>query len=150
MMLNQSGDAVPFLFGSQATNATARAYIDTLNCSDIDIVVGAAKASATNSSATFTSLVIQHSDTTDATNFSTIMSGTTGTPTSSQFALTVNNDTSAFTAYRATVKKDGRKRYVGIVYQPMTGYNTNYAVAFKGGLRESPSSTGGCLAWGII
>lgn len=150
MILNQAGDAVPFLFGSQATNATARAYIDTLNCSDVDIIIGAGKAAATNASATFTSLAIQHSDTTDATNFSTIMSGTTGTPTSSQFSLTVNNDTAVFTAYRATVRKDGRKRYLAVLYQPMTGYNTNYAVAFKSGKRESPSDNGGVLAWGII
>lgn len=149
-MLNQLGDALPFFNASTATTATARGYVDAKNFGDIDIVLSAAVASATNSSATFTSLAIQHSDTTDASNFSTILEGTSGTPTSSQFALTVNNTVTAYTAYRASVKTDGRKRYVGVLFQPMTAYNTNFAVAFKSNPTEGPSATGGCLAHGVI
>lgn len=150
MIMSQTGDMEVFFNASTATNATARGYVDTLGFDAVDIIIAAAKAAATDASASFTSIAIQHSNTTDATNFSTIMSGTTGTPTSSQFSLTANNNTNVFTAYRVTVNKHGRGRYVGAVIQAPTGYNTNVMVAFKSRSKEGPSSTGGALAHGII
>lgn len=149
MILSQLGDMVCFQLGSQATNATARAYFDTQNFNASDILIMAAKATATNASATFTSVALQHSDVTNASSFSTIINGTTGTPTSSQFALNANNDTSAFTTCRLSLKGDGRKRYVGVVWQPATTYNTTAMAAVKSRASEGPSALGGAVSWGI-
>lgn len=149
MLLAQVGDISTLNTGTVATNATSRHYIDTKGFDAIDILVSAPKATATNGTGTFTSLALQHSDTTDASNFSTIVEGTSGTPTSSQFSMPTNNDTDAWTDVRFSLKKDGRKRYVGVLVQAAASYNTLGISAYLHRAKEGPSANGGALVHAI-
>jgi hypothetical protein len=82
--------------GVVATNATSATTVDTSGWEYARIDVLHNVASATNASAKWTALKLQHGTTTDATNHTNIVGavGTTNsTATSSQFVLGVHNDT---------------------------------------------------------
>lgn len=132
---------------SAATNATGSTYFDTwVNgepCDYADVVFSLPAAQATNSSATYTSLVIGHAATTDisnATTFGTRGAGTTNsTATTAQFVLERTNDTAARSGQRVGIHLANAERYVHITFQAATNYNTSvfYCVLSRAGLPQT-------------
>jgi hypothetical protein len=151
MILDQTGKHVTLNTGVVATDATSRHYVDSNGFGAVDILVSAPKATATNGTGTFTSLALQHSDTTDATNFSTIVEGTSGTPTSSQFSMPTNNDTDAWTDVRLSLAKQGsRKRYVGVLIRATAAAYDDVSIsAMLSRAAEGPVTNGGALVHAI-
>ena len=103
---------------TEATNATNAAWVDTQGFNHALVEVCHGPATATNASATWTSMVLQHGDTTNATSFTAL--STAG----SDFTLGVHNDTSVGSVVRFNVDLRHRERYLRVVAQPTTNYNT--------------------------
>lgn len=115
-----------------ATNSTAVVFFDqTANggVAEALLKVTLGPASATNISAGFATLNIVESDTTNQADFTTILQGTTGTPTDSQFSLEVWNNTSIEQVNSFSVPILGRKRHIGVVATP--NHTNNRAVGVE-------------------
>ena len=112
------------MFRTPATAATTTTYVtvDTLgfDYAVIDAVSGPTQA--TNTSAKWTSIQLNHGTTTDVSN-STAVTGpfvgtTNATATTSQFVLPEHNDTSNESCTRFFVDLRHLERYVGLQAQP--------------------------------
>lgn len=118
---------------SAATNATGSSYFDTWQngepCDYAEVCLSLPAAQATNSSATYTSLVLGHAATTDisnATAFATRGTGTTNsTATTAQFVLERTNDTANRSIQRVGIHLAAAQRYIHITHQAATNYNTS-------------------------
>lgn len=125
-----------------ATNSTAVVFIDQNangGCAEALFQVSLGPASATNVSASWTTLAVVESDTTDQTAFTTILQGTTGTPTDSQFVIQVWNNTSLEQVNTFHVPVLGRKRYLGVVATPSNTNNRSVGVVAITSPREGVS-----------
>jgi len=124
-----------------ATNATNVSFIDTRangGANEVLFQVSLGPASASNVSASFATLNVVESDTTDQTAFTTILQGTSGTPTASQFQLAVHNNTSLEQVNLLSVPVLGRKRYLGVVATPNSSNNRAVGVVAITGPRINP------------
>jgi hypothetical protein len=147
---------VTLLSGTIATDATASAMVDRLGYDYAVINVTMRPATATNSSAKWTVLKLQHSDTTtasEATNISGFIGTTNSTAattvSAAEFVIPANNTTTAFgtTAVGGgqtiTLAKDlrGLKRYLFLNVQANASHQTANvsALLFKG--EDFPTST---------
>jgi len=112
---------------SVATNATSAVTADTLGYDYAMVDVVHSPATATNSSAKWTALQLEHGTTTDATNHTTI-SGAVGTTNSTtaatQFVLPVHNDTSVGGIVRFFVNLAGKERYLRIEKHATDSHDT--------------------------
>jgi hypothetical protein len=141
----QNSKTVVLLNQTIATNATTSAMVDRLgfDYGVIDIVMP--PATATNSSAKWTVLKLQESDTTavsDATNISGFI-GTTNstaatTATAAEFVIPANNTTTAGGGTAASgggqitqldIDLRGRKRYLFLIAQANASHQTAVATA---------------------
>lgn len=137
--------------GSNVTSgATTGFFVDCQNAS----VGGAAYAEftivmqpalATNSSAAWTKIQLKESDDSNVSNSTAFgtFDGTTGTPTSTQFAQSVNNDTAVGQLTKFYVDLRGRKRFLHLILQPSqtANYNRVYADVEFTRIAQAPSST---------
>lgn len=132
--------------GTAATNATARYTVARGDAEYAKIIVSTTEPTATNASATFAALKIQHGD---GTNYTTVpgFDGTTATATSatSQFIIGKSNVTGAPLAYEFNVDLRNTSTEIGVYAQPNTNYNDFSVVVLLGRKGESPDSapTGG-------
>lgn len=133
----QNGVAECFQLGTIATNATSATTVDTRGRGAFAIVdVVQTVASATNISAKWTALVLEHGTTTDASNHTAItnMTGTTNTTaTTAQFVIPTNNDTAVNQITRFYVDLRNKERYLRVEKQAMAGHQTtaNTATFFR-------------------
>jgi hypothetical protein len=158
MANKQSGfKHVTMLNGTIATDATASAMVDRLGFDYAVVNVTMRPATATNSSAKWTVLKLQHSDTTavsDATNISGFIGTTNSTAattvSAAEFVIPANNVTVAHGGTAATgggqtitLAKDlrGLKRYLFLNVQANASHQTATvsALLFKG--EDFPTST---------
>ena len=104
--------------GTEATNATNAASIDTIGYKHCRIEVALPPATATNSSATWTSLVLQHGTTTDPTNCTAIATGGT------DFTIPAFNDTAVAGIVGFDVDLSSRQRILRVVAQCPASHST--------------------------
>lgn len=116
-----------------ATNATASVSFDTVvsgvKYDYVTIEAYLPVASATNASAAWAALRVDHSD--DGTNWTADKGneGTTGTPSSTQFQLSVHNDTSNRQVTLLNFDGRGKGSKVRLRFQP-PGSTSNHTVQF--------------------
>ena len=133
----QNGVAECFQLGTIATNATSLTTVDTLSRGAFAIVdVVQNVPAATNTSAKWTSLVLSHGTTTDATNHTAItnMTGTTNTTaTTAQFVLPTNNDTAVNQICRFYIDLRNKERFIGVTKQASANHQStaNTATLFR-------------------
>ena len=114
--------------GTVATNADSATVIDTQGKGAycfVDAIHNV--ASNTSASAKWTSLVLQHGTTTDASNHTAIanMTGTTeATATTAQFVLGTHNDTTNASITRFYVNLTDKERYLRVVRQSSPSYHS--------------------------
>lgn len=139
-----------------ATNATAS--VGPFDVSGYEQVIVRAihpAANATNSSAKWAALEVLLGDTTTFSEATAVpgLSGTTGTASTSQFALGVWNNTSVSSVTRLSVSGN-RHKYAFVKYQPPA--TTNYTApafvvdAFNGGQAPSSATEAGVAAWASV
>lgn len=126
-----------FQLGTIATNATSFTTVDTLGrgrfCT-VDVIMS--PATATNSSAKWTNLVISHGTTTDVTNhtaLSTLTGTTNATASDSQFVIAAANLTAVRQVTRFYLDLGGMERYIGVKKQANASHHTtaNTATFFR-------------------
>lgn len=129
----QSAVAECFQLGTISTSATSYTSVDTLGrgpfCT-IDIVM--AVATATNSSAKWTKLVIGHGTTTDVSNSTAIsnLTGTTNaTASTAQFVIQPQNGTAVLQLTRFYIDLRDKERYVGVTKQANASHHTTANMA---------------------
>jgi hypothetical protein len=107
-----------------ATNATASAAVDTLGYDYATVLISVPKASATDSSASFSTVSIAQGDA--ATGAWTDISGFTGATASSSsaFLIPTNNDTSVGATIKLDLNLLGRKRFLKVYVTPSIAANT--------------------------
>lgn len=130
--------------GTISTSATSASnIIDRRSYNYANLVVAHQPATATNSSAQWASLKLQHSDSTAATSFVDVtgFTGTTNTTAAAgQFVLPVHNDTA--NTSRITFRIDLRplRRYLRTVQQAGASHNTVCGEAVLGVAEIAPTS----------
>lgn len=126
-----------------ATNATATSIdIDTLGASYALITLHQNVATATNSSATLKSIVLNEGDTTSAYSAISGFGGLTAASGTS-FAITVGNSTSQGAQIQFGVDLRGRKRYLQLVCTALpttSAINTISAEVKLARLNQAPDS----------
>jgi len=142
-MGQQDQKVVAFQLGVISTSATSATTIDTIGFNRAIVDVCMSPATATNSSAKWTALKIQHGTTTDPTNHTNVTGGvgtTEATATSSQFVLSVHNDAVNCGITRFFVNLDGKARFLRIEKRATPSHQTssNSVQLFRGG--SSPDS----------
>jgi hypothetical protein len=140
-----------------ATNATASVSFDTVVSGikyDAAVIEAYIKpASATDVSAAWAVLRIEHSD--DGTTWTSDSGnvGTTGTPSTSQFAIAVHNDTSNPQVTLLNFDGRGKGSKVRVVFQPPASTNNHTVQFLAKGYRPNvvPNSTTemGVQAYGV-
>ncbi len=132
MIQEQRSKRVPFKSGDVLTSSAATAYtaVDTLGFDRavVDVIQG--PSAATNTSAKWTSLQLNHGTTTDVSN-STAITGpfigtTNATATTSQFILPEHNDTDTESSVRFYVDLTPLERFLGIQGQQDSSANGSY------------------------
>ena len=129
---------------SVATNATSATTVDTLgyDYAMVDVIHG--PATATNSSAKWTALQLEHGTTTDASNHTTIDGGvgtTNSTTAATQFVLPVHNDTSVGGMVRFFVDCSQYERYLRVELQATDSHDTVCQIAHLFRAKDVPDST---------
>ncbi len=131
------------LFSSvtSATNATAAsAAIDTDGYEETKILVWQ-QCGATNTTDAPTTLSLQESDTTDATNFSDLSGFVGGTNNAGGFTIAATVSTTQSTVpYVFNVTNKNTKRYLRLVLTPSVTGQTNFAVAILGNPNIAPTT----------
>ncbi|MCP4539814.1 MAG: hypothetical protein GY832_21965 [Chloroflexi bacterium] len=110
-----------------ATNATSSSYIDTLGFGALRIDISTIAATATNSSAQWTSMVVLEGTTTaiaSGTAISSLTGTTNTTATTAQFVLPINNDTAAGQTVSIDIDTTDLQRYIHVKVQAAKGYGT--------------------------
>jgi len=130
--------------GAIATNATSNHYVDTLGWERARILAITAAATATNSSAKWTSMVLKEAKVTSVSS-ATAISGCTGTTnstaTSAQFVLPAHNDTSVKQIVAFDVNLFDKERYLHLTVQaPTAAYATCSFVAILSRGKTSPNT----------
>lgn len=124
------------VFGNEtvATNATSANLVDCLGQRQGTLYVTMDSATATNSSAKWSSMVIQHGTTTDVSNFTAIagLTGTTeATATTNQFILQTHNDSTNAAVHIFDLDLSVLERYVRVVKQaPASHFTTSDIMRF--------------------
>jgi len=142
MSMPGKSKVVAFQFATIATNATSMTYVDRIGFDFVTIDVIHNVASATNASAKWTALKLQHSN--DATNVSGITgaSGTTNaTAAAGEFVLPVHNDTAVPAVIRFHVDARDYGRYLHIEKQAAASYHSTANVANLFRAKEMPNTT---------
>jgi hypothetical protein len=98
---------------SKTNGATASGYVDTLGYKHLSLQLWATTADVVSNKPSV--LKLQHSDTTDATNFADITGGIGGT----DFTIPAADTTNA-NGYLFNVDLHGKKRYIGLAVSPRT------------------------------
>lgn len=111
MTMQKAGLAIASV--SKTAGATASGYVDCYGYNKLFLQIWATTADVVSNKPSV--LKLQHSDTTDATNFSDISGGVGGT----DFTIP-NADTSNPNGYGFNVDLRGKKRYVQAVISPRT------------------------------
>lgn len=93
MIHTQNMKVIPLVLSTAATNATASAQGSVVGFRYAVIKANLPKATGTDSAAIWTALKVQGGDSATGA-WTDIMSGTSGTPTSTQFALATHGNTS--------------------------------------------------------
>lgn len=143
MATYQDNRTIMFQIGAIATDATSATTVDVLGYKRAQVEIFTSPATATNSSAKWTSLVLQHGITTDVTNF-TAITGATGTTeataTATQFVLPVHNDATEAGIIRFNVDLVDKARHLRVVKQATASHHTtaNSVNLFRSG--TSPDS----------
>lgn len=146
MIPAQNSKHVTLYDGTLATNNTTVYSAAMSGYRSARIVVQWDKASATNSSVTLTTCDFKYGDTTSS--FTTISggNGTSGTASSSQYTLPVNNSTSLYSTIVADVRNDTGYAYIGALVAPSsTSFKTVTITAHLSEPTEGPVSNGGGL-----
>jgi len=133
----QNAVAECFQLGTIATNATSFTSVDTLGrgpFATIDVIMS--PATATNSSAKWTNLVIAHGTTTDVSNSTAIsnLTGTTNaTATTSHFVIEAANGVAVRQVHRFYIDLRDKERYIGVTKQANASHHTtaNMATFFR-------------------
>ena len=126
-MIHSQNDRVVIFNGpaTEATGATNAATIDTLGEPHCRIEVCLPPATATNSSASFTSLVLQHGTTTHPSNMTALATGGT------EFTIPTHNDTANAGIVAFDVNLANRERILRVVAQfPAAHSTTTYTARF--------------------
>jgi len=114
-----------------ASNATSQASADTLGYDYAVVDVMQDPSAATNTSAKFTSMVLTHGTTTDASNHTAVTGKYTGTTnttaTTSQFVLPQHNDTDDASIVRLGVDCRTLERYLRIEAQHPNTVNLTWS-----------------------
>ncbi len=124
----QAIETVIFELAVIATNATSAVTVDTKGKGPFAIVdVCHAKATATNSSAKWTALKLQHGTTTDPTNCTNIdgaVGTTETTATTAQFVLGVHNDATNMGITRFFVNLVNLERILRVEHHATASHHT--------------------------
>jgi len=114
-----------------ASNATSQASVDTLGYDYAIVDVMQDPTAATNTSAKFTSMVLTHGTTTDASNHTAVTGKYTGTTnttaTTSQFVLPQHNDDAEASIVRLGVACHTLERYLRIQAQHPNTVNLTWS-----------------------
>lgn len=112
----QNAKVVTLYDGSLATNNSTAYTVAMAGYRSCTMIVQWDKASATNSSVTATSATFAAGDSTSLGT--SVLTGTTGTPTASQYVLPINNDTSLYTQIVANFRNDTGYSHIGVTPVP--------------------------------
>jgi hypothetical protein len=126
---------------SVASNATVTSnVIDTLGFSELEICV----FRETHTSATFSTLTIQQSDDTVATNFGTVTGLVAGTDYTVADAIPGTSSAVTNISFVANVDLRGKKRFFRLLVTPSvaTGYVAAHALLAKGAVSAADSAAG--------
>lgn len=138
----QNIESVVFELAAISTNATSAVTIDTSGKGAYAIVdVCHSKATATNSSAKWTSIKLQHGTTThpsNQTNIDGAVGTTNSTATTAQFVLGVHNDASNMSITRFFVDLRTKEKILRVEHQATASHQT--AVAMIHYFRKPQSS----------
>ncbi len=133
--LQNTKQVILFDGASCATNATAASnLVDMEGHHEALLLVWTESAAATNAPAT---LKVQHSDTTDATNFADV----TGLVGGTDFTLgAVSSTTQSTIPYKLHYNRGKGKRYLRVVTTPGGTGNSHYGVAILSRSKELPDT----------
>lgn len=133
----QNATFVTLYDGTLATNNSTAYSVACNGHRSCTLLVQWDKASATNSSVTATSCTFAAGDTTSLGT--SVLTGTTGTPTSSQYVLPINNDTSLYTQVVANFRNETGYKYIGVTPVPSsTSFKTFTIVGILSESNEAP------------